>query len=548
MSDIHPGETPESLARKKLAMLGKPPRLPMNIPARIAWGSIRIRLSRSLVTVSSVILAVAFLLVVIGGNIANYAVYRNYDQDRQPIERVRMAHAVLERPRDALTMVAVWARDPAAMQEWAAGYGQTLPDVPPSAMITALDLAAWVDRLSPIQRYLLLGNMDTSIWLLTLDDEASIRNLFERLRAQRSDRLPLSQQQLDAMAMAMSAMADGIDSLHRAELQRLQTVLQADGAAAVLDALRQGADRQALNAMGMPLDQLLPDVSDDDLAAIRQELEFSPLRDRAQRIVAQVNRTFSQQRPLGIDDLLDEATLTTGRQFAEQLRTQIGPRLDEALAQVRELSRLDPLEDALHDDEALDDGDQLRLRASPEARAMLLAHLVESIDPEERARLATGLAQHRAINTLRERFQSLDFDPLADGSRTTWLVVLSLLVCVVGIINSMMMAVTERFLEIATMKCLGAMDSFILKSFLIESGIVGGVGSLLGAVLGLLVVLVQAASRFGDAFWAAFPLRALGLAVLATLIMGLILTVIGALLPAYKAARMHPIDAMRLEA
>ncbi|MCK4402075.1 ABC transporter permease, partial [bacterium] len=44
-----------------------------------------------------------------------------------------------------------------------------------------------------------------------------------------------------------------------------------------------------------------------------------------------------------------------------------------------------------------------------------------------------------------------------------WLVVLSLMVCVVGIANAMLMSVTERYKEIGTMKCLGALDRFIIK-------------------------------------------------------------------------------------
>ena len=40
-----------------------------------------------------------------------------------------------------------------------------------------------------------------------------------------------------------------------------------------------------------------------------------------------------------------------------------------------------------------------------------------------------------------------------------WLIIMSLIVCVVGIANSMLMAVTERFQEIGTMKCLGALGS-----------------------------------------------------------------------------------------
>ncbi len=61
-------------------------------------------------------------------------------------------------------------------------------------------------------------------------------------------------------------------------------------------------------------------------------------------------------------------------------------------------------------------------------------------------------------------------------ARTVWLVSLSLLVCLVGITNAMLMSVMERFREIGTMKCLGALDSFIMKLFLIESLVLGAAG------------------------------------------------------------------------
>lgn len=63
-----------------------------------------------------------------------------------------------------------------------------------------------------------------------------------------------------------------------------------------------------------------------------------------------------------------------------------------------------------------------------------------------------------------------------------WIIILSLLVCVVGIVNAQLMAVTERFREIGTMKCLGALDRFILRLFLIEFGMQGLVGAAAGAL------------------------------------------------------------------
>ena len=74
--------------------------------------------------------------------------------------------------------------------------------------------------------------------------------------------------------------------------------------------------------------------------------------------------------------------------------------------------------------------------------------------------------------------KGIDTDPdsaaaMQEKSKNNWLVVLSLLVCLVGITNAMLMSVTERFREIGTMKCMGALDGFIIKLFLLESSFMG---------------------------------------------------------------------------
>jgi hypothetical protein len=132
--------------------------------------------------------------------------------------------------------------------------------------------------------------------------------------------------------------------------------------------------------------------------------------------------------------------------------------------------------------------------------------------------------------------------------QTRWVIGLALLVAFVGILNAMLMSVTERFREIGTMKCLGALDGFIVKLFLLESLFQGTVGTVLGIILGLLVSFGMATLSYGGSAWLNVPWNEIGTNVMITLLVGMALSVGGAILPAAQAARMHPIEAMRVEA
>ena len=132
-----------------------------------------------------------------------------------------------------------------------------------------------------------------------------------------------------------------------------------------------------------------------------------------------------------------------------------------------------------------------------------------------------------------------------EKSKQTWLISLSLLVCVVGIANAMLMSVTERFREIGTMKCLGALDSFIIKLFLLESTFQGFVGTLIGIGIGLALTMGLALIDYGMFVFTYFPSAGLMTSALAATVAGTSLSLVGAMLPAYKAAKMEPVDAMR---
>jgi hypothetical protein len=132
--------------------------------------------------------------------------------------------------------------------------------------------------------------------------------------------------------------------------------------------------------------------------------------------------------------------------------------------------------------------------------------------------------------------------------QTRWLVGLALLVAFAGILNAMLMSVTERFREIGTMKCLGALDSFIIKLFLIESLFQGVAGTVIGVMLGLLLSMASMSTSYGVYAWKNVPWGSLVLSVMVCFAVGILLTVAGAVYPAWQAARMQPIDAMRVEA
>ena len=132
-----------------------------------------------------------------------------------------------------------------------------------------------------------------------------------------------------------------------------------------------------------------------------------------------------------------------------------------------------------------------------------------------------------------------------ERSKQTWLISLSLLVCVVGIANAMLMSVTERFREIGTMKCLGALDTFIVKLFLLESTFQGLAGTSAGIVIGFALTLGLALLDYGGYTFTYFPLSGIAESAGYALVVGTLLSLIGAMLPAYRAAKMEPVEAMR---
>jgi putative ABC transport system permease protein len=122
---------------------------------------------------------------------------------------------------------------------------------------------------------------------------------------------------------------------------------------------------------------------------------------------------------------------------------------------------------------------------------------------------------------------------------------ISLLVGGIGIMNIMLVSVTERTREIGLRKALGARKRDILIQFLIESSmlsLIGGmIGILLGWFLGFIVGRIAAAS--GNPFNPAISLDAILLATLFSAAVGLFFGIY----PANRAANLEPVEALRYE-
>ncbi len=133
------------------------------------------------------------------------------------------------------------------------------------------------------------------------------------------------------------------------------------------------------------------------------------------------------------------------------------------------------------------------------------------------------------------------------GTQRAWVAFLSLLVAGIGIMNTLLMSVAERYREIGTMKCLGALDRFVVELFLLEALGMGAFGAGLGALFGGLLATLPWFLRPPELAAVTLPLAPLALALLKGAGIGMLLTTFGAIYPAYRAAKMAPAEAMRTE-
>jgi len=167
-----------------------------------------------------------------------------------------------------------------------------------------------------------------------------------------------------------------------------------------------------------------------------------------------------------------------------------------------------------------------------------------------------ALRQSRGVTKNTQDFQVSTSEQLLESFNTIFGVVqaiiigiaaISLVVGAVGIMNTMYTAVLERTKEIGIMKAVGAKNSEILVLFLIESGLLGLVGGVIGVILGFIMgkaAEIIANQMLGtDLLKLYFPPEL----IIGALAFSFIIGALSGMVPARQASHLRPVDALRYE-
>ncbi len=147
--------------------------------------------------------------------------------------------------------------------------------------------------------------------------------------------------------------------------------------------------------------------------------------------------------------------------------------------------------------------------------------------------------KYKADNLL-EQAQKLQDLSAATNNQLIWIASISLLVGGIGVMNIMLVSVTERTSEIGLKKAIGARKSIILGQFLTEAAVLTSIGGLIGVAAG--IGMAQAINKVsGVAVSISIP------AAVIAVVFSMLIGIVFGLLPSIQAANLDPIEALRRE-
>ena len=518
-------------------------RLPLTKTLQLVLSGVRFRLFRAAITVVIVALAVAFLMTMLSDSIITRNVAAAIDVETAPrrllgfwVNQLTSTMTVQKLTEDLATL----HPDSNRWKELK-GWGRIEDN---DAMGRLVDVAqrkqmyaAFFDNLKEGDRRALVGRaVGLDIFEVLLDDEA-----FEKFRK-------------ELVSVGQLFPGEGIDAFGDFLTAWASARLAVDAIIADHSAAAEQARKTLLK--GRPADTFFADEADESLPGKLATFGFilpdddvvilhrrATLRRDGERIAGSFVAPLLKQsvaKRAGLEKV-NEATVDT---FFKQTSSRRGVKwfLTE-LDNIRR--RFDELpEDA---DERRDlTQEQKLILASRDPLAIFAAF---EISPERITEVTQERLRDKHLQNVEKKITVTAEGTGLGGfsSRTLALIAVSFLVCIVGIANAMLMSVTERFREIATMKCLGATDGFIMVNFILESCMQGIAGGLIGAIVGMLLGCGRSVVMYGWMAMAQTPFSELAATAVVSFLLGLAISAMAAVYPAWVAARLAPMEAMRIE-
>lgn len=146
---------------------------------------------------------------------------------------------------------------------------------------------------------------------------------------------------------------------------------------------------------------------------------------------------------------------------------------------------------------------------------------------------------YQAGDTLKRAKELQDLNNSAN-QQLIWIASISLLVGGIGVMNIMLVSVTERTREIGLKKAIGARKRRILAQFLTEAAVLTSLGGILGVLCGILLSNIMASVTKVE------PSTSLA-SILLSVAFSMVIGIVFGLLPSVKASNLNPIDALRHE-
>lgn len=141
---------------------------------------------------------------------------------------------------------------------------------------------------------------------------------------------------------------------------------------------------------------------------------------------------------------------------------------------------------------------------------------------------------------LMEQAQQIQELSSSTNTMLIWIAGISLIVGGIGVMNIMLVSVTERTQEIGLKKAIGARKTRILGQFLTEAVVLTSLGGLIGVVVG--IILAEVISYLNT-----IPVAISAPAAVGAVAFSMVIGIVFGMLPSYKAANLNPIDALRHE-